>query len=304
MDKFEIFEKLKAYSKDLSTVSYEEIFRLIKDGIKKIPIPIAKIHKGANIDRVRHNNISLFRNISELSYIKDENIINNNLKAFGRANCPYQVMFYGALKTTKIDKQRLTAIAETSHLFRENINSLNGECYTLCRWHVKEEFQIVEIVFSDYALENNIDIAISFQNQIDFLNQMNLDEVEIKFYSDFLKFISEEFAKKVISSDDYKISAAYTNIVLLHPYVAGLCYPSVQTEYFGVNIVLNPKAVDKYLIPKIASTLVVYKNGKNSFITNGKYYCDKIDNTNELSWKEHDKSILSTKEEIKMYLKL
>lgn len=42
MNKFEAFEKLKEYSKDLSAVSYDEVCDLFKNGIKHIPIPLAK----------------------------------------------------------------------------------------------------------------------------------------------------------------------------------------------------------------------------------------------------------------------
>lgn len=70
---------------------------------------------------------SLYEHIDNLGYIKDRYIIDNYLLSFDRANCPHQVMFYGALGTSLIDKQRLTAIAETSDLFRENKDCKDGE---------------------------------------------------------------------------------------------------------------------------------------------------------------------------------
>ena len=304
MDKFEAFEKLKEYSKNLSAVSYEEVYDLLKNGIKYIPIPLAKIKKKAYIDRVRPNKGEiLFKHIDELGYIKDKNIIENYLTSFGRANCPHQVMFYGALETSLIDKQRLTAIAETSHIFRKpEIDCIDGELYTVSRWEIQDEFLVVEIVFSEYALNNNPEIAQSFENQKKLLQEHNLDKKEMDFHLNFLKFISEEFSKKVSSNDDYKISAAYTNIALLHPDVNGICYPSVQTEYFGVNIVLTPETVDKYLKPIICSTQIVYKKGLKSLIANGKNYCKDIDINKDIDWKEHDKSILIDKDQVIIHL--
>lgn len=305
MDKFEAFEKLKEYSKDLSLVSYEEIFDLIKNGIKKVPIPVAKVIKNSYIDRARPNNgIELFKNINELGYIKNDEVITNVLTSFGRANCPHQVMFYGAIKTAKIDKPRLTAIAEISHLFRNNSDSLDGIHYTVSRWETNDEFLVAEVVFSEYALKNNPDIFESFEKQIGFLKELNLSEEEIEFYKKFLIFISEEFSKKAVKPCDYKISAAYTNIVLLNLDIKGISYPSVQTEYFGINIVLNPESVDKYLTPKICSTQIVYKNGKNTLITNGEYYCDEIVVSKDIQWQRRDKSLLSDYEEVKRHLKL
>lgn len=196
MDKFQAFGKLKEHSKNLSTVSYNEIYDLLKNGIKQIPIPLAKIKKNAHIDRVRPNKGKiLFKHIDELGYIKGKNVIENHLTSFGRANCPHQVMFYGALETSKIDKQRLTAIAETSHIFRNpGTDCIEGEYYTVSRWETNDEFFVVEVVFSEYALKNNPDIAQSFEKQKKFLLEHDLDEKETSFHLEFLKFISEEFS--------------------------------------------------------------------------------------------------------------
>lgn len=293
MNKYEAFEKLKKCSQNLSTTSYEEIYDLLKNGIKRIPLPIAKLWKNAYIDRVRPNKgETLFKHINNLGYIKDKDVIKNVLTSFGRANNPHQVMFYGALETSLIDKPRLTAIAETSHLFRvPGTDCLDGEHYTVSRWETQKELLVVEVVFSEYALKNNPDIAKSFENQKNLLQEHNLEQEEIDFHLDFLKFISEEFSKKVSNSEDYKISAAYTNLALLDPDVSGITYPSVQTDYFGVNIVLTPETVDQYVKPIICSTQIVYKKGMKSLIANGKYYCKEIDLKNDIEWKENDSKI-------------
>lgn len=305
MDKFEAFAKLKKYSKNLSAVSYDEIYDLLKNGIRNIPLPIAKLWKNSYIDRVRPNKgTALFNHIDELGYIKDENVINNYLTSFGRANQPHQVMFYGALKTTLIAQPRLTAIAETSNIFRiPGTDCEEGGHYTVSRWETQEELCVVEVVFSEYALKNNPDIAKSFQNQTNFLQEHNLGPQEIAFHLDFLKFISEEFSKRVINPEDYKISAAYTNLALSHSNVSGITYPSVQTDYFGVNIVLPPEIVDTYLIPKICSTQILYKKGMKSLIAIGKHYCKDINNKKNIEWKEHKPEILTTKEQIIEHLK-
>ena len=167
MDKYEAFEKLKECSKNLTSVSYDEIVDLLKNGIKFIPLPIAKLWKNAFIDRVRPNKgTELFKHIDQLGYIKDKYVIDNVLTSFVRANNPHQVMFYGALETSLIDKPRLTAIAETSHIFRvPGTDCIDGEHYTVSRWETQEELLVVEVVFSEYALKNNPDIAKSFENQ-------------------------------------------------------------------------------------------------------------------------------------------
>ena len=136
MDKYEAFELLKEYAKNLENVSYDEIYDLLKNGIKFIPLPLAKIRANAFIDRVRLNKGEvLFEHIDQLGYIKDKYVIDNILTSFGRANNPHQVMFYGALETELIDKPRLNAIAETSHVFRvKDTDCIDGETYTVSRW--------------------------------------------------------------------------------------------------------------------------------------------------------------------------
>jgi hypothetical protein len=305
MDKYEAFEKLKECSKNLTSVSYEEIIDLLKNGIGFIPLPIAKLWKNAFIDRVRPNKgTTLFTHIDQLGYIKDKFVIDNILTSFGRANNPHQVMFYGALETSLIDKPRLTAIAETSHIFRvPGTDCIDGEHYTVSRWETQEELLVVEVVFSEYALKNNPDIAKSFENQKKLLQAKNLEQKEIDFHLEFLKFISEEFSKKVTNPEEYKISSAYTNIALSHPDVSGITYPSVQTEYFGVNIVLPPEIVEQYVKPIICSTQIVYKKGMKSLIANGKNYCKEIDLNKDIEWKENEREILSTKEQVEEHLK-
>lgn len=304
MDKYEAFEKLKEYSKNLSSVSYDQVYDLLKNGIRHIPLPLAKVWRGAFIDRVRPNKgDELYTHIDQLGYIKDEEVINNILTTFGRANCPHQVMFYGALQTSLINQQRLTAIAETSNVFRvKDKDCVEGQHCTVSRWQTKKDFLVVEVVFSDYALKNNPDIVRSFESQEKMLRDHNLEQKDMDFHLDFLKFISEEFSKKVSNPEEYKISAAYTNLAVLHPEVCGITYPSVQTEYFGVNIVLTPKTVDKYVKPLVCSTQVVYKKGKKSLIANGKHFCKNIQVDKEIKWEEHDNKILLTQKQIEKHL--
>jgi len=134
------------------------------------------------------------------------------------------------------------------------------------------------------------------------LKEHNLEPKEVSFHLDFLKFISEEFSKKVTNPEEYKISAAFTNIALLNPDVIGITYPSVQTEYFGVNIVLPIETVDKYIKPSVCSTQIVYKKGLKTLIANGGKYCDEIDIKQDINWKDQDISILTNEDQVNEYL--
>lgn len=303
MSKEEAFLKLQEYSNKLDKISYSEIYNLLRESIIRIPIPMAKFHKDAELDRARLNKgDNLYNSIDDLGYIKDQNIIDNYLNEYGRANMPHQVMFYAAMKTSIIDKPRVTAIAETSRLFQDkNGYNLDGEKYTISRWVSSEEFLIAEMVFSKAAIKSNPDVRKSFENQIQFAN--NLDEKDIQFYNEFLIFISEEFARKTEKNDDYKISVAYTNLILEHPKVKGVMFPSVQTNYLGANLVIPPSTVDKYFTPKVCSTQILYKTPEKTLIANGEHYCDQIGG-NEINWMLTDVQHLSKKEAIKKHFNL
>lgn len=289
-EKIKAFSLLKEYADRLTEISYDKIVDLLSNGIKQIPFPMAKLHKGHFIDRARKNeNNKLYKHINELSYIKDNYIIQNKLTKYGRVNLPHQVMFYGALKTPYIDKTRLTAIAETSDLFR-NIqqNQFGEEYYTVSRWRIKEELEGVEIVFSDDALKNSEYIRKSYEKQKQFLEELKLTKQEKDFYLEFLRFISNQFSKRVNNYEEYKISVAYANIVLSHTNINFIVYPSVQTEYRGENIVLKPEIVDKYLEPVICSTHILYKDTNGALIDNDIYRAKNIDFSKDLEWEKDD----------------
>lgn len=303
MTKEEAFEKLKEFSKKLDKISYEEIYTLLRESVSRIPIPVARFQKNRETDRARLNKgQALYNEIDDLGYIKDENVINNFLTEYGRANKPHQVMFYGAIETSPIQHPRLTAIAETSRLFQDkNGYNLDGEKYTVSRWKNNEEFFLAEMVFAEKAIKNNPDIKRSFEMQIGFADK--LDEDDIEFYKEFLIFISEEFARKTEKNDDYKISVAYTNLILEHHQIEGVMFPSVQTNYFGANIVVPPETVDKYFTPIVCSTHLLYKTPENTLIANGEHYCDEITGQ-EINWKLTDQQYLSSKEEIQKHFNL
>ena len=289
-EKIKAFSLLKKYADRLTEVTYDEIVNLLRNGIKQIPFTITKLHKGHFIDRARKNeNNKLYKHIDELSYIKDTYVIQNKLTKYGRVNLPHQVMFYGALETPYIDKPRETAIAETSDLFRNvQQNQFGEEYYTVSRWRIKEELEGVEIVFSDDALKNSKYIRKSYEKQKQYLEGQELTKQEKDFYLEFLRFISNQFSKRVNNYEEYKISVAYANIALSKRYNNFIVYPSVQTEYWGENIALKPEIVDKYLEPVICSTHILYKDTNGALIDNDRYRAQNIDFSKDLEWIRDD----------------
>lgn len=258
--------ELISYRDKLDKIEYSDIRTLIKESIQHIPITTAKLHKNADIDRVRLNrNKPFYTKQDDLNYIKDKDIIRDHLKEFGRANKPHQPLFYGALESSLIKQNRLTAITETSRLLRDTESiCLDGQLVTLSRWKTNEELIIAEIVFSDEALKANPDTRQSFQNQFDQIKNHPLREIGLR----QLQFFSNEFARKVNSHHDYKISVAYSDLIMNDLGLAGITYPSVQSGYQGQNIVLRPDIVDKHLDLYAVSTHRIHKNKMESLISN------------------------------------
>ena len=257
-----------AYRDRLNEIQYDDIKALIMESIQHIPIALAKLHVNTPIDRVRLNkDITFFTSQKQLSYITDEETINNYLTEFGRANKPHQPLFYGAIPSEKIAHNRMTAYLETSTLLRDTeLINLEGELFTLSRWRTNEELIVPEIVFSEEAIKENPQTAASFQKYYKDIMQQPMRELSLR----LLQLFSQEFARKPRSHHDYKIAVAYADLLMSGGNYPGILYPSVQTEYQGQNIVLRPDIVDNNLVLTNVSTHRVHKNKMLSVM--GNYY--------------------------------
>ena len=274
--------ELISYRDRLEEIEYEDIKTLIRESIRLIPVTTAKLHKGESIDRVRLNGkTDFFKSQGEISYIKDPFVIDNYLKEFGRANKPHEPLFYGALRSSQIQHNRLTAYFETSEMIHDTeFVNLEGELFTVSRWEVQKELIIAEIVFSDDALKNNPDTRHSFKNQFKQLNESEHREMALR----QLQLFSNEYSRKAKSHHDYKISVAYSDLLLNEYGVDAITFPSVKSGYQGQNIVFKPEAVDKYLVLKIASTHRMHKNKMQSLMSNYHHTTEFGKDNSEFVW--------------------
>lgn len=262
------FYRLIDYSSHLEDIEYYEILSLMRS-IGRLPIPIARIPPGVLIDRARKNiGECLFSSVDQLSYIKDPQVIRDHLLEFGRANKPHEVMFYGAIESTLVRHQRITAIAETSALWQdEQANSTKGELYTVSRWMTTRELFVAEVVFSSEALRINPDTQRAFRRQAEFL-QRESNEQDIEFFRQVIMFISEQFARKKKTHHDYKISTAYADLILNIAKLDGVAFPSVQTGYQGQNLALPPRVVDDGLDVEVLTVQRLHKYAGNMRLNN------------------------------------
>lgn len=283
------FKKLLEYSSDLENVDYEEIKDIISKSIRQVPIATAFLRKDWFIDRVRVNKgTELFTKEDEISYIKDQYVVDNYLTQFGRANKPHQVMFYGAVKSSGIWQPRATAIFETSQLLKDkDAVNVEGELLTVSRWKVLEDILLIEIVFDDEAIRKNPDTRAAFNHHMQQIAHHPLREMGLR----QIQFFSKEFAKKVDNDWEYKISVAYTDLILydkkpsINGYpIEGIAFPSVPSDHKGQNVVLRPDVVDAKLELEVVSTHIVHKNKMKSFVNNHKYVTDFGEDNSAFKW--------------------
>jgi len=222
---------------------------LIKQSIADLKnkfAPVAILKKGHYIDRVRINNGGeIFTRKDQVNYITDLDKLNNYV-SFGRANFPGQSIFYGAVPSPQIRLSRGTAYLETTDFFAiKPIPNNFSEIFTLSRWTILADVQVMEIIFSDEALKISEYVKKSFESQTAAISDHKLKD-------HFLaqgKFFSNEFSRDDCRGmpDNYKISSAYANYVWKSTSVKGVTFPSVRTEFKGQNVALMPEIVDKYL---------------------------------------------------------
>jgi hypothetical protein len=294
---------LKKMSQDLPNVDYEEIIKILRESIRRIPIPLAILHAHTAIDRARKNiGEALFTDVhNQLSYIRDPDVITNYLTEFGRANKPHQALFYGATSSTLVDTPRITAIAETSALFQDrNGVNLKGELYTVSRWRNNVPLMLLEVVFSQQALAVNPDIRRNYNNQLQMAAKAGY--ADMGFYEDLLIFFSEEFARPKDTHHDYKISTAYTELAFKHPDVQGIAFPSVQTDYYGQNVVFPPSVVDQYLEVDVLTVQRLHKNKDRMKLNNFKNCENPQDCLSNIVWTDLDPNYIESDDSIQDFL--
>lgn len=263
---------------DLSKVSRDKIvYTIHKNGIR-LPILTSIIKRGEIIERGRVSDEGcIFSSEYEISYRTDIEKIDK----YGRANRPFQSMFYGSSPSRDIKHPTIVLFSELVEQFR-NISKLNFETtMTVGRWIVTEDFEVADVCFSEnyFTVE---EIKSRYDSWVQKIQNTELNE---EVYKDLLFFFSNEFAKKSINNHhDYKISSIYTDYAL-NEKLNGICYPSVRTDYKGRNFALLPSAVEKFMELREAAVFkYTIQNGKPLAINT--HYSDNLGLFNsKFAWK-------------------
>jgi len=232
-----LINKIKDFNFD--KISFEDLNDFFNTN--GLPIIGHKIPLSSYVYRCRRNNnyFDLFYFEKDITYRTDI----KNIKTFGRANFPNSSKFYGAIPTNEIDEGYLISILETSTNIRNEIDGI--EFFTVGQWVTKREFNVVTIVpdLSIKKLSEINEYLIQLFNNYKSSNSFTADQLA------FHELIGVEFSKKVKinQENEYALSSAFSEAILQNPNIGGIIYPSVQSKYKGINIVLNPKNADELL---------------------------------------------------------
>lgn len=281
-NKEELEAILDKYSSiDLNGVSMPKLMKELNQDLRFLPFTTALLKKGWSIERARINKPGqVFYSENEISYRTDI----SNITEFGRANLPHTSLFYGSIVSEKVKYPRIVNLLETEEVFREKSLADTELTYTVGKWKIKEDFELAEIVFSETVRKKIPKIQQAYEYHA---KQMKSDYPEsFDYLLKVLEFFSNEFAKTEISShNDYKLSAAYSEFAFMKG-LNGVVYPSVRTEYEGLNVAIPINAVETFLELDVVGMFQVFKRKDRTFIKNAKIATNLGPMNSQFQWED------------------
>jgi hypothetical protein len=248
---------------DYSLQHQTEFIKIMNEELKTLPSVMLKFPKGRAVYRCRKHR-SLKDNFffeKDISYRTDI----SNITDFGRCNGPGSAKFYGSFDSPDIPQGHVIAVFETSDLLQGD--SLGGiERYTIGKWIAKEDIEFMAIKPPNELIKD----SASYKELMSIFDENWKNENVSEDHKEFYELIGLEFSKLVKKHENYKyfISAIISDRLLMHEGVKGIVYPSVQSDWKGLNIVMNPTKFDQcFQLEKVLmGDLFVFS--KNSFFNN------------------------------------
>lgn len=241
----------------------DELYAIFKS-VNDNALPVIRFYmgEGSSLIRQRINEKGKeYNHVSELYY--PPAII---LKNYGRANLPFQSMFYACCFSLNPDEPlpRMLTLMETSDFFKDK-ESCGIERATCSRWYVKSNIELIALPFyTHYDRPCNIINEIQ-SNWDDAIKSINIDEDA----KELVDYMSIEISKDFPDSKDYFKIANFVNYLL---YVNektksadGVIYPSVPGAGAGFNVVLKKESADEKIEFERSSLIYLAKNKMKSF---------------------------------------
>ena len=215
---------------------------------------------------------------------------------YNRASSDRDPIFYGCisniLKQTEIG---LTGISfEASNLLTDK-NLKDSEYFAFGRWCPSEDLTVAVVGLNSPLSKNNSDIQSMLQFQNSIFKDINIKLESIQLAQEFL---GTKFSKKVKNEFEYKISAAYSELIFDLGFDAVL-FPSVANRGYVSNIAIHNEIVDKFLFCDAAAIRRDRKIAKKEVISDYFLVCGKVGKDKIIRWSEPPLSSVFSNVELK-----
>ena len=241
----------------------DELYAIFKSVDKALPVIRFYMGEGSSLIRQRVNEIGKEYNlVSDLYYPPAI-----NLKYYGRANLPFQSMFYACCFSLDPDEPlpRLLTLMETSDFFKDK-ESCGIERATCSRWNIKRKIELITLPYYTHYKKPCSMVKEIQSHWDDAIKSANIDKDALE----LVDYMSTEISKDVSDSRGYFKIANFLNYLL---YVNektknadGVMFPSVKAEGAGLNIVLKKESADEKIEFVGASLCYLAKNKMQSFL--------------------------------------
>ena len=211
----------------------------------------------------------------------------SKVQDFGRANRPQRPMFYGSAGC---------------HCTLFELALELGDRLTITKWRVKRPMYLAPAGYSPKYFKNKFGLSrweeISWANQ--YLNDPMAKTPENELVHDFL---AREFTKHVNNPHNYKMSAAFSELILdaisfgangaATIELAGIIYPSVPNELNADNVALMPSIADSHLeFVNVQYVEITKANKRPEYSCRGLDFANSLSETGAIEWHNNFPSIL------------
>ena len=262
---FDLFQQkfdeiLSFLNEDINQNNFQEVVGKFWFLVDKIPLPICLIDTNFILRSRPNYNGEVFKEEADISC----NTKRRDLIKLSRFNRPFESMFYGAVPASNQARLVATVSLECCKEIVDESNFKKEQYLTFGKWYLTTTIPVLNLCFNNNCIQINSGLKNNVNNFTHSLNsKMSSERVDfiIKYYS----FLSDLSCNTYSTEQQYLITTAF--ICTVREYYGsefnGIIYPSSMTSMEGVNCVLTPDAVDKYLELRQAFMYKLVRNPSN-----------------------------------------
>jgi len=267
--KAKVNEYKSYHDKPINQDNFYAAFLLCYNLVGRIPLPMYYLDVTYIIRSRANLETEIFSKENEISY----RTINTSSILVGRFNRPQESMFYATVASENDTKSNpfITSCLEACKEILDENNTKPFQYFTTGYWHLNEPFYVFNLCFNEKFIDENPkfkEYTTKYTAEIRTLFKRKVAD----FIIDFWYFLSDLAGKKSESESDHFLTTIFwcavkSYLTTIYKIEAnGIAFTSSMTENSGVNLVLTPKAVDKYLCLK-SSLMFKFTRNPNNYKT-------------------------------------